>query len=203
MNPVLISKILLSKWLWGSLILAAILIGTYQSGYSNAKEKYDQRVALETARLALTVKEQELQVANENKQQTEKQLAVEKNNTKVVTKYQTQKETVIKEVPKIEKQIETIYVDKPVEYLDPRIVRMHDDFVCKNQVSSDKVSTNGSSCRVANTSGKSSTSRITAEQFTKKVMQNYTAGVQNQNKLQALQEVVKGQASAVAGTIKE
>lgn len=175
------------KYLKPVLILVSIILSSaliYYEGYTTGK-KHNNREK-EIAALELKIQEQikEAEIQKFKLEETQKELELEKKNIKVVTEYKTKQVVIEKEKPVYEQKIKKVFVNKPTEFVDPELVRLHDDYICSNQIEG--------------ASSKCGTSRetekpVTTEQFTRQVMENYSIAFENNNKLVALQEQVKNQ----------
>lgn len=185
MNP-LLAYYTLVKPFWKPLIITflgvSLSIFSFFSGYSRGLDSKSRDTQIQELNHQIELQKDQLKQLDSILQEKEKQLHLEQMNTKVVTEYKTKQVTIEKEKPVYETRIKEIFVDRPTEYVDPKLVRLHDDFVCSNQTSS-----NESSCRTDGTTEEP----VTTEQFVKTVIDNYQTAVDNQNKLDAIQQQIK------------
>lgn len=156
----------------------------YYEGYTSGVKKYNRESEIAALELKIKQKNEEAAIHKLQLEETKKELELEKKNIKVVTEYKTKQVVIEKEKPVYEQKIKKVFVNKPTEYVDPELVRLHDDYVCSNQIE-------GSSSKCG--TSRETEKPVTAEQFTRQVMENYSIAFENNNKLVALQEQIKNQ----------
>lgn len=174
------------KWFFYILSLVFLFAFVYYEGYKQGKEQSFKDAEIAELNAQIVDYNQQVNALNEQLALKQQELEIEKANTRVVTEYKTKQVIIEKEKPVYEKKIERIFVDRPVEYVDDELVRLHDDFVCSNQIQGAE-----SSCPVDDSTDKHEP--VTQEQFTKRVIDNYRIGIDNANKLHALQQTITEQ----------